>query len=274
MKNIVKSVFAVILLGLLLAFGCLTAIAFGQDYPGSGIPAQSSFPLVKLSTDTFHDSDSEHKTEVEPDAFAWGSTIVSTFQVARVYAHGGADVGFATSTDGGKTWTSGYLPDLTVNYKGGSFYSASDPAVVYDAKRSQWLVSTLAITANPLYGMAVSISRSTDGIHWSKPSIADDLHDRDDKPWITCDNTAKSPYYGNCYTEWDDPNNGDLIYASTSTDGGLTWGPFKNTGDQAYGLGGQPLVLSNGTVVVPIEDLNGNMVSFSSSDGGKSGAAP
>jgi hypothetical protein len=118
--------------------------------------------------------------------------------------------------------------------------------------------------------MAVSISRSTDGIHWSKPIIADDLHDRDDKPWITCDNTAKSPYYGNCYTEWDDPNNGDLIYASTSTDGGLTWGPFKNTGDQAYGLGGQPLVLSNGTVVVPIEDLNGNMVSFSSSDGGKS----
>jgi hypothetical protein len=271
-RLIVQPGFAVVLFFSLLPLLAAQSTPTGGDVliPGSSIQAQSSFPLVKLSTDTFNNSDSEHKTEVEPDAFAWGSTIVSTFQVARVYAHGGADVGFATSTDGGKTWTSGYLPDLTVNYKGGSFYSASDPAVVYDAKRSQWLISTLAITANPLYGMAVSISRSTDGIHWSKPIIADDLHDRDDKPWITCDNTAKSPYYGNCYTEWDDPNAGDLIYASTSTDGGLTWGPFKNTGDQAYGLGGQPLVLSNGTVVVPIEDLNGNIASFSSSNGGKS----
>jgi hypothetical protein len=33
MKSIVKSLFAVILLGLLLTFGCLTAIALAQDYP-------------------------------------------------------------------------------------------------------------------------------------------------------------------------------------------------------------------------------------------------
>jgi hypothetical protein len=253
-------------------FSCLAAISFAQDYPWNSLLAQSSFSLVKLSSDRFHNSDSEHRTEVEPDTFAWGSTIVSTFQVARVYAHGGADIGFATSTDGGKTWTSGYLPNLTVNYKGGSLASASDPAVVYDAKRGQWLISALAIPPNPDYGMAVSISRSTDGIRWSKPVIADDLHDRDDKPWITCDDTASSPHYSNCYTEWDDPNANDLIYMSTSTDDGLTWGPFKNTADQAIGLGAQPLVQPNGTVVVPIEGLSGNggIVVFSSSDGGKS----
>jgi len=272
MKSIVKSIVAVTLLGFLLSFGCLAVISFAQGDPRNNIPAQSSFSLIKLSSDMFHNSDSEHRTEVEPDTFAWGSTIVSTFQVARVYAHGGADIGFATSTDGGKTWTSGYLPGLTVNYKGGTLASASDPAVVYDAKRTQWMISALAIPPNPDYGMAVSISRSTDGIHWSKPVIADDLHDRDDKPWITCDNTASSPHYGNCYTEWDDPNANDLIYMSTSTDGGLTWGPFKNTADQAIGLGGQPLVQPNGTVVVPIEGLSGNggIVAFSSSNGGKS----
>src|SRR5271169_6377726 len=82
---------------LLLAF----AIAFAMV-----IPAHAQLPLVKLSTDKFNNSDSEHKTEVEPDTFAWGSTIVSAFQVARVPNGGGADVGFATSTDGGKTWTS------------------------------------------------------------------------------------------------------------------------------------------------------------------------
>ena len=123
-RLILQPGFAVVLFFSLLPLLAAQSTPTGGDVlvPGAGSQAQSSFPLVKLSTDTFHNSDSEHKTEVEPDTFAWGSTIVSTFQVARVYAHGGADIGFATSTDGGKTWTSGYLPDLTVNYKGGSFY--------------------------------------------------------------------------------------------------------------------------------------------------------
>ena len=89
---------------------------------------QAQFTLVRLSKDTFKNGNSEHKTEVEPHTFAWGSTIVSAFQVARVFGGGGADIGFATSTDGGQTWTSGYLPGLTVNYKNGSFSAASDPA--------------------------------------------------------------------------------------------------------------------------------------------------
>src|SRR5579859_5602771 len=142
------------------------AIAFAMV-----IPAPAQLPLVKLSTDKFHNSDSEHKTEVEPDTFAWGSTIVSAFQVARVPNGGGADVGFATSTDGGKTWTSGYLPGLTDNYKGGSFTAASDAAVVYDVKHGEWLISTLPITNNN--GEAVATSRSADGIHWGKPVIVD-----------------------------------------------------------------------------------------------------
>jgi hypothetical protein len=238
-------------------------------------PLPSSFPLIRLSTDKFHDSASEHRTEVEPDTFAWGATLVSTFQVSRIFAHGGADIGFATSTNSGKTWTSGYLPDLTVNYKGGSLASASDPAVVYDAKHSLWLITALAIPPNPDYGKAVSISRSADGIHWSKPVIVDPSA-RDDKNWITCDNTTTSPYYGNCYTEWDEPDSNDEIFMSTSTDGGLTWGAAKTTADQALGIGGQPLVQPNGTVVVPIEGLNGNggIVAFTSSNGGKSWNSP
>ncbi len=230
------------------------------------IPAHAQLPLVKLSTDTFHNSDSEHKTEVEPDTFAWGSTIVSAFQVARVPNGGGADVGFATSKDGGMTWTSGYLPGLTDNYKGGSFTAASDAAVAYDAKHGQWLISTLPIINNN--GEAVATSRSADGIHWSKPVLVDHSGS-DDKNWITCDNTSTSPHYGNCYTEWDEPGLGDVIFMSTSTDGGATWGPARTTADQAAGIGGQPLVQPNGTVVVPIDGFGG-MIAFSSTDGGKS----
>ena len=50
------------------------------------VPARAQSNLVKLSTDTFHNSDSDHHTEVEPDTFAWGSTIVTAFQVARTKA--------------------------------------------------------------------------------------------------------------------------------------------------------------------------------------------
>jgi hypothetical protein len=251
------SVFFPSVLVLVLAFAIALALA---------APAHAQSDLIKLSTDTFHNSDSDHHTEVEPDTFAWGSTIVTGFQVARVPDGGGADIGFATSTDAGKTWTSGLLPGLTDNYKGGSFTAASDAAVAYNAKYGEWLISTLPIVNDD--GEAVATSRSKDGIHWSKPIIVDHSGS-DDKNWITCDNTKTSPHYGNCYTEWDEPEQGDLIFMSTSTDGGLTWGPGKNTGDSASGIGGQPLVLPNGTVVVPISTLS-NMIAFRSTNGGKS----
>ncbi len=70
--------------------------------------------------------------------------------------------------------------------------------------------------------------------------------------------------------EWDDPTGGggDEILMSTSTDGGLTWSAAATTADVASGIGGQPLVQPNGTVVVPI--LTDTMAAFTSTDGGVS----
>ena len=229
-------------------------------------PAQAQLPLVKVSTDTFTNPESEHKTEVEPDTFAFGATLVSTFQVARVFGGGGADVGFATSKNGGKTWTHGLLPGLTVHNKGGSFAAASDPSVVYDPKHKQWLILTLPIDNNG--SPDVAVSRSSDGLHWGNPVIVDSSG-VDDKSWITCDGTPSSPFYGNCYAEWDQGFSTGMIEMSTSTDGGLTWGPSKTTADQAGGIGGQPLVQPNGTVVVAIEAGIG-ISAFRSTDGGTS----
>jgi hypothetical protein len=94
--------------------------------------AQGQVSLTQLSEDTFTDNPSQHATEVEPGTFSYGSTIVSAFQVARISSGGGADIGFATSTDGGVTWTNGYLPGITI-YEGGTNSAASDAAVAYDA---------------------------------------------------------------------------------------------------------------------------------------------
>jgi hypothetical protein len=226
----------------------------------------------KISTDTFTNADSTHRTEVEPDTFAWGSTIVSTFHVGRrpgSQGWGSADVGFATSTNGGATWKHGTLPGLTVYYKSGSYFAAADPSVAYDAKHGQWLISTLPLAGlngnNGLIG-DVAVSRSTDGIHWGNPILIDTTH-LDDKNWTVCDNTPSSPFYGNCYTEWDQAFGTGDVLMSTSSDGGLTWGPGLASSDHAGGLGGQPLVQPNGTVVVPFEG-NG-LAAFRSTDGGK-----
>jgi hypothetical protein len=230
------------------------------------IPASAQFKLTQISTDTFTDTDAQHQTEVEPSTFAWGNTIVSSFQVGRIYSGGGSDIGFSTSTDGGKTWTAGFLPGLTVNYQGGSNSAASDASVAYDAAHGVWLICTLPIGNNDL----VAVSRSTDGIHWGTPILVTSSIDSD-KNWIVCDNTSTSKYYGNCYVEFDSPDFGDLVYMSTSTDGGQTWSAAKNTTDTLYGIGGVPLVQPNGNVVVPIVNLEtGGMSAFSSSNGGSS----
>jgi hypothetical protein len=248
---------ALFTLNLLLVLAVFVAMA---------IPASAQFTLTKISTDTFTDADAQHATEVEPDTFSFGSTIVSAFQVARIVDGGGADVGFSTSTDGGKTWTAGYLPGLTVNYKGGSFSAASDAAVAYDAAHGVWLICTLPIGNNDL----VAVSRSTDGITWGTPILVTNNIDSD-KNWIVCDNSSSSKFYGHCYVEWDSPADGDLVFMSTSTDGGQTWGAAKTTADSLSGIGGQPLVQPNGNVVVPIVSLfSGGMAAFGSSNGGAS----
>src|SRR5579872_6273791 len=229
----------------------------------------AQFTPVQISVDKFTNSDSVHRTEVEPDSFAWGSTIVAAYHVARrpgSIGWGSAAIGFTTSTDGGKTGVYGYLPGLTVNYQGGKYYGAADPSVAYDAKHGVWLISSLALV-NPIGDVVVS--RSTDGIHWGSPVLIDGTHN-DDKNWTVCDNTPSSPFYGNCYTEWDAAATTGLILMSKSSDGGVTWSAGKTTADGAGGLGGQPLVQPNGTVVVPFSQGYIGVGAFVSTNGGAS----
>src|SRR6185503_2340818 len=74
-----------------------------------------------------------HHTEVEPDTFSNGSTIVAAFQVGRIFDGGGCAIGFATSTNNGANWTSGLLPGITKWSGGGPNDRATDPSVAFDA---------------------------------------------------------------------------------------------------------------------------------------------
>lgn len=108
--------------------------------------ASGGAPLVKISSDPYTNKTSQHKTEVEPDNYANGSTIVNASQVGRFTDGGSSNTGWATSTDNGTTWHHGFLPGTTVYASPKGIYDRiSDPSVAYDAKDKVWLISGLVI---------------------------------------------------------------------------------------------------------------------------------
>src|SRR6266480_7001364 len=117
---------------------------------------------VRVSTDPFTNTTSQHRTQVEPDTFSFGSTIVSTSQSGRFFDGGASDIGWATSTDGGSHWTHGFLPGLTKYQGAGPYDRASDPSVAYDRRHNVWLISSLALLESP-DPAGVVVSRSSDG---------------------------------------------------------------------------------------------------------------
>lgn len=267
---------AVVFAGALFAAACGGG-GGGAPLPPSGGGSPPPGPVVQtsaISTDAFTVGPGEHATEVESSAALNGTTIVSVFQVGRFYSHGASDIGFATSRDSGTTWTHGTLPGLAKAVNPASpFDSASDPVVAYDAMHATWLATALAIDLAGPDVPQIDVSRSADAIGWSAP-VAIPVTNAD-KEWIACDNGTASPYRGHCYIEWDEFASNNAIRMAYSSDGGATW--TKSASLPGHGIGGQPLVAPDGTVVVPIDDLSEqNVLAFTSHDGGVtwSNAAP
>jgi hypothetical protein len=230
----------------------------------------------RISRDPFRGGGAQHATQAEPDGFSWRSKVVAAFQVAR-YVDGGAQgIGFAVSSNAGRTWRSGVLPELTVATRPrGEWLRASDPTVAYDALHGSWLISTLGISGSE---SALLVSTSADGLRWSAPFTAIRRpNNRDgivlDKQWIACDNGPSSPFRGRCYLSYSDIETLRLV-TQTSTDGGRTWSARVGSPDNAgrRGIVGpaapapQPVSLPNGTLVIPFYDDDISVVR--SSDGG------
>jgi hypothetical protein len=238
--------------------------------------ALANVTIRVVSQDTFTNTDAFHSTEVEPDTYSFGNTIVSIFQVGR-YTDGGADsIGYATSVDAGVHWSHGILPSLTVfSNPPGPYKRATDPAVAYDAKHNVWMGMALDSSASFGFdGDAVTVNRSTDGgLTFGAPVTVTTAGIDLDSTWMSCDNWSGSPFFGNCYIELDDFGAGAVLKMYRSTDGGLTW--TASTTPNSTVIGGKPVSLPNGTVVVPIDTNPISAVeSFVSTNGGASYTGP
>src|SRR5215211_7971466 len=250
---------------------CRVAIALGVVAAlAPAAAAHAAVPLTQVLVDPFTNATSQHQTAVEPDTFAFGNTIVSVSQVGRFFDGGSSGTGFATSKDGGASWTHGALPGLTVHQSpSGPYARATDPVIAYDAAHGVWLAQSLVLDNSPS-GVGIVVNRSTDGVAWDAPIdlSAEASGNQDfDKNWIACDNHTGSPFYGRCYQTWDDF--GNRILNNFSTDGGLTWSTPAPTANNATGLGGQPVVQPNGTVIVQAANaFETAIIAFRSNNGG------
>src|SRR2546423_10824929 len=70
---------------LLIVFPLLFALVFALVVQ---IRTASAASLIQLSSNPFTNSSSQHRTEVEPDTFSFGSTLVTAFQTGRIFNGG------------------------------------------------------------------------------------------------------------------------------------------------------------------------------------------
>jgi hypothetical protein len=242
--------------------------------------------LSVVSEDPYTNPGTYHRTQVEPDTAAFGSTIVSVFQSGRSTNWGASNFGWSVSSDAGLTWTDGFLPGTTTHATPpGRWRRITDPAVAYDAAHDTWLIVGEGLRrlrcalSGSCAGARVFVSRSTDGAQTFGEPLLPRRPTRSqffDVPWVACDNFSTSPFYGNCYMVWVDGWDRALLYASTSADGGLTWTAAAITPNYRCVDHPIPVVQTNGNVVVAfIEGCDTlKRQTFISADGGASYTGP
>src|SRR6516162_914733 len=131
---------------LMICAALIMTLALSVALSSAAFAAVTGDSLFQISSDPYTNSTSQHQTEVEPDSYSNGSTIVSATQVGRFTDGGSSNVGWATSTDNGTTWQGGFLPGTTAYATpAGSYDRVSDPSVIYDAAHKLWIISSLAI---------------------------------------------------------------------------------------------------------------------------------
>jgi hypothetical protein len=235
----------------------------------------------QLSRDPYLTGFGQHETQVEPDSFSAGQTIVTAFQTGRFPGGGAANIGWATSRDAGRSWRSGFLPGTTVfSTPGGTLDFVTDPVVAYDAAHRTWLIASLGGASG---STELLVNRSADGVTWGLPvravrgATAEEL----DKEWLACDNWPGSPFRGRCYLSYLSFGAGQLRTAA-SDDGGRSWSaPVVMYGRIPGNLpnGVQPVVRPDGALVVSFEVFTlspgGNHIAaVRSIDGGRTFGPP
>ena len=188
--------------------------------------------------------------------------LIAAWQQNRWSDGGAQGLNFATSSDGGMTWTmsdpafSRCTGGNTAN--GADYARATDVWLTFSPTGVVYALS-LSFTGGilqPGSSSAMLVAHSADGgLTWSTPHalIADGSTAFNDKGSITADSTNANYVYA----VWDrpTPSSGGPSYFAVTADAGATWqaaGPIYDPGPANQTLGNQIVVLPSTDVVVDI----------------------
>jgi hypothetical protein len=121
---------------------------------------------------------------------------------------------YSTSTDGGATWTSGFVPLAP-----GATYTDGDPIVATDREGNFYYASGSDDGSN----VFLQLNKSSDGLNWSDGIIIthDDAADKD---WLAIGPDPANKHRDNLYLTWTSfQATGAELRFARSFDGGATW---------------------------------------------------
>ncbi len=124
--------------------------------------------------------------------------------------------GFSTSTDGGQTWNSGFLPPVA-----GSIFTFGDPVVAVDRLGNFYFAG---LGANALGRATIQVNKSTDGgLTWGDAVVVQQ-DNGGDKEWLAVGPDPTRRNRDNVYVTWTSfTATGAQLRLGKSIDGGATW---------------------------------------------------
>src|SRR5947208_6446905 len=105
----------------------LAAALAGVAITAASQAAYANVAITQVSLDPFTNTNAQHRTEVEPDTFVQGSTIVATFQAGGLAGAASSAIGLATRTNSARPWATAFLSALRVNQVGAANRQAVTP---------------------------------------------------------------------------------------------------------------------------------------------------
>jgi hypothetical protein len=168
-----------------------------------------------------------HSTQSETSIAVFEHTIVATYNTSAgihlILNPTGPGLafdriqisGFSTSTDGGKTFTSGFFPGV-----GGIPFSFGDPSIDVD-RDGNFFYAQLGQDAAG--NGAITVNTSSDGTHWNNAVVAA-LDNGSDKEWLAVGPDPFEEGQENVYVTWTSfQSTGQELRFAKSNDGGVTW---------------------------------------------------